>query len=1205
MTLLRLKQTALGNNRYRAELEFTAPNQAPASASAEFDFALTEQEGRDLRWYMEDYLQNPHEPAPQIAARIEARMSELGGKLFTDIFEANAPTTRLWAKFSDHLADLRIEISTTAQDATAIPWELLRDPTTDTVLALQAQAFVRAQPSERHIALPQIAHAEAIRILLVIARPDQGDDVPFRSVAARILKGLKGLNETDRKIYQLDVLRPATFASLGETLRRAKTAGKPYHVVHFDGHGTYGEATGGGVTLSATMYATAGKRGYLVFEGITQSDRLHDGQQIGKLLVETGVPVLLLNACQSAYAEPPDQPPTDAPADSHAEVRVFGSLAQQVMDAGVAGVVAMRYSVYVVTAAQFVAQLYSGLVSGISLGEAVTRGRKHLHDQPHRAVGAGTIPLQDWSVPLVYEAAAISLFPKLAGNSTVITISIAPVAQKAQDNLPRPPDVGFFGRDETLLALDRGYDTHSIALLHALAGSGKTTTAGEFARWYADTNGLGRQFALLFTSFERHKPLVRVLDDFAAAFSGVLDANNIPWTALELAQRRAIALQVLGQIPVLWLWDNVETVAGFPAGTASLWSDEEQRELIDFLRDARATKAKFLLTSRRSEDAWLGTLPFRVAMPPMPVRERIDLATALATRRGVTGFDAEAWRPLLRYTQGNPLTITVLVDQALKHGWRTRAQVEAFVAQLRAGEAQIEDGDADQGRGKSLAASLTYGFEAGFSEGDKAILALLVWFQGFVDADSLRVMGAPDQDWTLEAVRGKPKDALVALLNRAADAGLLTRVGTGLYTIHPALPWHFTRLFTTHYPDDAARLRAERAYVAAIAYWGSYYHNELGAGNPNVLGLLAAEEDNLLAARRRALQHGWHRNSLEAMQGLRQLYARTGRGAAWAALVAEVVPVFVEPTTDLPRTGIDEDDWGIVTSYRVRLALEERDLVTAARLQGAAVEVDRRRAAPALDGTLSVDAGRNLIRTLSVSIFTLGQIQREQGEGACVTAYEEALELDQRIGDRAAEAIAAFNLGHAYLEITTLRDLDTTARLDEAERWYQRSLDLRPPNEAQGRAQSTGQLGSVAYARFTAGRAAGVADSELLRHLNAAAQRYRDALALTPTTALPDLAVAHNQLGNIYDATGQNDLARQHYDAAIRYYEQSDGLYGAAGTRYNVAIMYRAQRDLDTALLYAESALRGFQSSPNAADRVQLAQQLIARIQRDKQGGTP
>ncbi len=56
------------------------------------------------------------------------------------------------------------------------------------------------------------------------------------------------------------------------------------------------------------------------------------------------------------------------------------------MDAGVTGVVAMRYNVYVVTAAQFVADLYATLTQGHTLGEAVTLGRKQLHDSPLREI---------------------------------------------------------------------------------------------------------------------------------------------------------------------------------------------------------------------------------------------------------------------------------------------------------------------------------------------------------------------------------------------------------------------------------------------------------------------------------------------------------------------------------------------------------------------------------------------------------------------------------------------------------------------------------------------------------------------------------------------------------------------------------------------------------------------------------------------------
>lgn len=82
--------------------------------------------------------------------------------------------------------------------------------------------------------------------------------------------------------------------------------------------------------------------------------------------------------------------------DPHTKVRALGSLAQEVMDAGVAGVVAMRYNIYVVTAAHFVADLYETLVHGQTLGEAVTMGRKQLAADSLREIAFEPVPLQDW-----------------------------------------------------------------------------------------------------------------------------------------------------------------------------------------------------------------------------------------------------------------------------------------------------------------------------------------------------------------------------------------------------------------------------------------------------------------------------------------------------------------------------------------------------------------------------------------------------------------------------------------------------------------------------------------------------------------------------------------------------------------------------------------------------------------------------------------
>jgi hypothetical protein len=541
------------------------------------------------------------DPAPAIAARIEQRMAEIGVELFTKVL-GNTP---VWQEARHDLSDTRVEIETTVTDATALPWELMRDPEADVPLALRARAFVRAtRNSVQRPKVPQSAGGP-IRVLLVICRPRGREDVPFRSVARRMLEGLRGSDAV-----RLTVLRPPTFEKLAHVLREAHDSGEPYHLVHFDGHGAWSE------------------HGNLEFESqILEGNRqLVGGQALGSLLVETSVAALVLNACQSAYADPPSAPVKVAPDNPHQEIRAFGSLAQEVMDAGTAGVVAMRYSVFVDTAARFMAELYGRLAQGDALGEAASFARKQLHAQPRRGITFDPRPHQDWMVPVVFEAEPVALCPRRTGIGA-LTLKLDNSAAEIE-GLPPRPDAGFIGRDGTLLALDRAFDDHAIVLLHAYAGSGKTSTAAEFARWYRETGGIDGP--VLFTSFEHYRPLVSVLNDLASGFDDV----SQDWLALGETKRRGAALQLLGQRSVLWIWDNVELVAGFPKGNESTWSAQEQSELADFLRAARETKAKFLLTSRRDERDWLGDLPASVAVPPMLFQVRVELTRALRPSMG-------------------------------------------------------------------------------------------------------------------------------------------------------------------------------------------------------------------------------------------------------------------------------------------------------------------------------------------------------------------------------------------------------------------------------------------------------------------------------------------------------------------------------------------------------------------------------------------
>lgn len=389
---------------------------------------------------------------------------------------------------------------------------------------------------------------------------------------------------------------------------------------------------------------------------------------------------------------------------------------------------------------------------------------------------------------------------------------------------------------------------------------------------------------------------------------------------------------------------------------------------------------------------------------------------------------------------------------------------------------------------------------------------------------------------------------------------------------------------------------------------GNYYWWEYQRGNRDVIGALGAEEANLLHARQLARTNGWWDALTSAMQGLRQLYDHTGRRAEWAALVIEIVPDFVDPATDGPRAG-REEQWSLVTEYRVRLAMEARQWEQAERLQRVCVEWDRQRAAPALAAlgggvqlNAPTDAQRNAIRTLAVSLGQLSDIQREQGKKECAKTSEEAIAFYQRIGDRAAEAVAAFNLGRAYTELPALRDLA------QAERWYRRILDLVNESDRLGRGKATYALGHVAYERFKEAREADDAGTggvtPPLQHLNDAAQFYQQALDLLPPDAVDDLAVTHNQLGNIYNSAGDIDRALQHYREAIRYWEGAGDLYNAANARFNVAVALAQAGRLVDAREYALAALRNYETfGDRAADKIEKTRGLVAWIEERMRGG--
>jgi hypothetical protein len=563
----------------------------------------------------------------------------------------------------------------------------------------------------------------------------------------------------------------------------------------------------------------------------------------------------------------------------------------------------------------------------------------------------------------------------------------------------------------------------------------------------------------------------------------------------------------------------------------------------------------------------------------MPMAERAQLADALAGKRGRRlGGDGADWRALLEFTQGNPLALTVLVGQALRDRLASTQQLEGFVAELRAGAARVRD-DAAQGRARSLAASLDYGLQAAFDPAERARLALLALFQGFVDADAHA------------RVAGLDRQAAVGLLDRAAEIGLLTVLGEGYYAIHPALPWHLRH-------TGAASLgpEAEAAYTAAIADLGEYWLRRYDEGRAQVIGVLAAEEANLLHARQLARANRRWDEVIGAMQGLRVLYQHAGRTVEWARLVDELVPDLTDPAAGGPRPGA-EQPWRLLVDYRARLAWQARDWPAAERLARLGVGHDRRQAAHALaqpPETLD-DGQRHRIDSLGVGLAMLADITSDQRHPDCAGFYQQAIGLAQRTGHRRREATRAHQLGNAYLDVPALRDLD------QAERWCRHSLSLVEEHDTLGRCRCIGQLGRIAYERFLAAGQAGAPDEVLRAHWAEAAERYEQALGLLPADAITERAVAHHQLGALHGQLADGaGAALAHYQQALRYRDQAGDRYSAGQTRFNIALALAGTGRVRDALAYARAALRDYaQVGPGATADAENARRLIADLERD------
>jgi tetratricopeptide (TPR) repeat protein len=535
-------------------------------------------EAEELRWYLEKYAIWPSHFFRDRAQRVENNLVSWGQDLHRTAMpvEYTANVTQAWAKISSHagrrfsvLVNAELEEGASeadqkiakeaATEMMKLPWELLHDGETYLFQGAKPTRVRRRLPNTKVLDVPVVA--TPIRILLVTARPE--DDscayIDHRVSALPLVEAM----ETLPGLVKLHVLSPPTLPALRDELDHARNENKPYHVVHFDGHGVYDRTVGlGGLCFEHPddIGKLTDRRHVTIF---TQDNAEH-GTGLGSLLRDHRIPLVFLEACQTAQAE-----------------KASESVASELLKVGVASVVAMSHSVLVETARRFVEAFYDALARGARVGDAMLDGQRQLKDDTFRGriFGAGKLRLEDWFVPVLYqEKDDPQLFKTTPARQTQEDFQTALAARLGE--LPPAPETSFIGRSRELLALQRLLREERYAVVRGQGGEGKTVLAAEFARWMVRSQQMQRAAFVSVEGLEKNIA-ESILDKLGhqlvkKGFSTQGDCNgNLERAGQEIER-------VLREQPTLLVMDNMESVLLPPfieAETPEVLSEEAREEL--------------------------------------------------------------------------------------------------------------------------------------------------------------------------------------------------------------------------------------------------------------------------------------------------------------------------------------------------------------------------------------------------------------------------------------------------------------------------------------------------------------------------------------------------------------------------------------------------------------------------------------------------
>jgi tetratricopeptide (TPR) repeat protein len=1200
MAIITIRETTTTDGGWQAALSF----------DGEGDFALSlrnpfadPQDEALLAWYFEQHLRFPfldHDKAN--AAR--ASITDYGHALFGQVFADPGAYARYWPLAQQGLEGVQVEVIGSA-GFHRLHWEALKDPKLPMPLVLRAP-LVRRSPKVPMLPAA-LRESPTLNLLVVSARPYGRRDVGYRTISRPLVEQLR---QAAVKV-RVDIVRPGTYEALLGHLEEASTEHGHgfYHVVHFDVHGALLTAAQladvdglapGQLAYDADPAGSAQatvQRAYLFFEGPEEGQAVPvvDGE-LANLLSMHGIPVAILNACQSGMQA----------GDSEA------NLANQLLQAGVQLTVGMCYSVTVSAAEQMMPVFYRELFAGRDPGTALRLARVALHqDKARRGYFGRQVELEDWMLPVAYQHRQVRFQPRPFTEDEE-----ARYYQELAEAYQEPePEYGFIGRDLDVAAIEGRVLKRNVLLVQGMGGAGKTTLLRHLGAWWQTTELVDRVFEYAYD--QRPWTAEQILRDIAQRLLSRVEFAR--YEALGLPAQQAMLAERLRAQRHLLILDNLESVAGSPMAIPNTLPPAKQAALRGLVASLVGGRTIALLGSRGREP-WLakGTFADNIyELGGLDEEAASLLAERVLERYGLARYRTDpGFGKLLGLLDGFPLAITVvLANLARQSPTEVLKALEEATLTVEAAPGGVEDKTA------SILRCIEYS-HANLAPQAQRLLACLAPFTSVVYTPILELYGH-----LLRAqppLADLPADEWQNVLAEAEAWGLVRRDQniSGFLQLQPVFPYF---LRTRLQGDDHA---IERQAIDT-AYRQLY--EEFASGIGTGLSSNDAQErqfHQVLAEREQAnIRHALHL-ALEAKTSILQIFLPIQGYLVSRNALAESTRLSQDIVSELERYPAEVLAGPIGLDLLVTVGELATMLLKRKELNQAKAEYERcLDLCEQLSASFSASGMAELIpvvlRGKGNVYHGLGRVAEEQRRWQeAETNYGETLRIYDELNDRHSKASIYHQLGMIaqdqrrwqeaeakYQEAREIYDefddlyeqgdvylnlgvvAQNQQRMSKAEENFRKALEIFDRfNDLNRQASVYSNLGGIAQDR---------------EHWREAEALFRRALEIR--IEFEDRfgqATIYYRLGGLAQTEKRWQEAEANFRKALEIFAEFDARHSQAMTQWSLGDLALEVNDRTNALSLLIEALGGFNALGDA-DRVTAVLASLAELWRDGDSGIP